>query len=257
MASYVHLLSLCLLPLARTFTPATYHLTNDALSRGKPLPSTGSLLFAKSKWDSLIDEDYDQLEFKGGPPVPRDMKYNLFNIKRLRDNFDSIRAVGGKDLTNDVYARDPDTDTFWFIGKVARVSDVPIEKAMARQWPMLEEHAARLRPQELFPKWGSLQLWLAPGDSELDVAYNRPNIKFVQMFRDVGDGDIVAEIRNVEIGFQGEVYESGEEGFRTWRTEDGMTVKPEIQSSVENRQPTEAELDNMMEMLNSQVVPDV
>ncbi|KAL7469443.1 hypothetical protein ACHAXS_009691 [Conticribra weissflogii] len=244
-----------LLPFARTFALITYPLTtNDVLGHRKLLSSKG-FLFAKSKWDSVIDED-DELEFKGGPPVPRDMKYSLFNIKRLRDNFDSIRAVGGKDLTNDVYARDPDTDTFWFIGKVARVSDVPIEKAIARQWSMLEEHAARLRPQELFPKWGSLQLWLSPGDSELDVAYNRPNIKFVQMFRDVGEGDIVAEVRNVEVGFQGEVYESGEEGFRTWRTEDGLPAKSEIQSSVENRQPTDGELDNLMEMLKSQVVPE-
>lgn len=57
-----------------------------------------------------------------GPPVPRDMKYNMFNIDRQRKNFDSIRSIAGKDLINDLYARDPDSDTFWFIGKVARVS---------------------------------------------------------------------------------------------------------------------------------------
>ena len=130
--------------------------------------------------------------------VPRDMKCNIFNINRQRENFESIKGVAGKDLTNDVYARDGETDTFWFIGKVARVSgeyllqhvflhweiiiadtclfsgilncsDVPIEKSMARQWPMIEEHAARLRPNELYPKWGSIQLWVAPGDSEVDV----------------------------------------------------------------------------------------
>jgi carbamate kinase len=59
---------------------------------------------------------------QGGPPVPRDMKYNLFNIDRQRNNFESMKAVVDKDLMNDVYARDGDTDTFWFVGKVARVS---------------------------------------------------------------------------------------------------------------------------------------
>ena len=63
------------------------------------------------------------------------------------------------------------------------LTDVPLEKAMARQWPMIEEHSARLRPAELYPKWGSIQLWVAPGDSEMDVAYNRPHITFQQMFR--------------------------------------------------------------------------
>ncbi len=83
---------------------------------------TSSYLHASNKWDMLIDEDEDEeLKFKG-PPVPRDMKYNLFNIKRQRENFESIKAVSGKDLTNDVYARDSDTDVFWYVGKIARVS---------------------------------------------------------------------------------------------------------------------------------------
>lgn len=46
----------------------------------------------------------------------------MFNIDRQRNNYESMKAVGGKDLVNDVYARDPESDTFWFVGKVARVS---------------------------------------------------------------------------------------------------------------------------------------
>lgn len=203
------------------------------------------------KWDMLIDEDEDEdLQFNG-PPVSRDMKYNLFNIQRQRTNFESIKTVAGKELINDVYARDPDSETFWFVGKIAHVTDVPLEKAIARQWSMIEEHSARLRPAELYPKWGKLELWVAPGDSELDVAYCKPEIVFLQMFRDV---DGACDIRNVEVGFAGELYESNEEGFRTVRTADGKAKMPEIQSSVDRRQPTEAELDDMMEMLNSQMV---
>ena len=90
---------------------------------------------SRSKWDELIDEDEDDaMQFNGGPPVPRDMKYNLINIKRQRENYDSIRMVSGIELINDVYCRDAETSVFWFVGKVARVSDVTIEKAIARQW---------------------------------------------------------------------------------------------------------------------------
>lgn len=127
---------------------------------------------------------------------------------------------------------------------------MPLEKVMARQWPMIEEHASRLRPAELYPKWGRLQIWVAPGESELDVAYCKPEIQFVQMFRDV---DGASEIRNMEIGFAGELYENDEEGFRTKRTDDGKAIKPEIDSSVDQRQPSESEMDDMMEMLNAQV----
>ena len=235
-------------------------------------------LFAKDKWDMLIDEDEDEdLQFIGGPPVPRDMKYNMYNLQKQRGNYESMKAVGGKDIANDVYAKDPEDDTFWFVGKIARVGDVTVERAMARRkslkvlivlslrskthntflsivWPMIEEHAARLRPVELYPKWGKLELWVAPGDSEIDVAYCKPEIQFVQMFREIdGEADISKTVRNVEIGFQGELYESNEEGFRTKRTADGRPVKPEVQATSTARQPTEGELDELMEVLNSQI----
>ena len=63
---------------------------------------------------------------------------------------------------------------------------------------MIEEQAARLRPAELYPKWGSIELWLAPGESEIDVAYCKPDIVFAQMFRDVDGSN---NVRNVEVGF--------------------------------------------------------
>ena len=217
------------------------------------LPKKG--LFAANKWDMLIDEDEDEdLQFVGGPPVPRDMKYNLYNLQKQRENYESMKAVGGKDITNDVYARDPEDDTFWFIGKIARVGDVTVEKAMARLWPMIEEHSARLRPVELYPRWGKLELWVTPGDSELDVAYCKPELQFVQMFREIdGVEDISKAVRNVEIGFQGELYENNEEGFRTVRTADGKAVKPAVTATSTDRQPSEAEMDELMEVLNSQV----
>lgn len=167
--------------------------------------------------------------------IPKDMKYNEYNLMRQNKHFIAIRAAGGSEMTNDIYARDPDTDVFWFVGKVARISDVSLEKAVARQYPLIEEHSARLRPLELFDKNGLLELWSAPGDSELDVAYNRPHVIFVKMPRAhellEEEGGAEGSVRNVEVGFQGELYESGEEGFRTQRKQDGSPLKPEIQQS--------------------------
>ena len=57
------------------------------------------------------------------------------------------------------------------------------EMCVARQYPLIEEHSARLRPRELFDKNGLLELWVAPGDTEMDVAYNRPTVRFQKMLR--------------------------------------------------------------------------
>ena len=208
-------------------------------------------LYARStKWDALIGEGEDEdedMQFIGGPSVPRDMRYNMFNIHRQRDNFEAIKAVAGKELIHDVYARDPDVDTFWFVGKVARTSDVTADRAVARQWHLIEEHACRLRPNELYPQFGKLQLWVAPGDSEMDVAYRKADLAFSSMDRDAeGAGDV----RNVEVGFAGELYENNEDGFRTQRTDEGRAIGPDISGA--GRQPTGAELDEMMEELNAQ-----
>jgi|AntRauTorckE5430_2_1112549.scaffolds.fasta_scaffold05861_2 hypothetical protein len=180
------------------------------------------------KWDDLVDED-DEVEIPEwlGPPIPKDMKYNEFNLKRQYSNCKAIRTAGGPEMTNDIFARDPDTDVFWFAGKVARISDVSLAKAVARQYPLIEEHSARLRPLELFDKNGLLELWAAPGDSELDVAYNRPTARFVKMAR-AQETEGADDVKNREVGFQGEIYEAGEEGFRTQRKEDGMPLNPEI-----------------------------
>lgn len=71
----------------------------------------------------------------------------------------------------------------------------------------------------------------------------------MQMSRDV---DGAADVRNVGIGFAGELYENDEEGFRTKRTDDGKPVKAEFKSPEEQQQATAEELDEFMETLNAQ-----
>jgi len=205
-------------------------------------------LSAKSKWDDLDDDDDDDDNIRI-QQVPRDMRYVECNLLRQNQNFVAIRDAGGAEVTNDMYVRDPETDIFWFVGKVARVSGVTLKQAIARQWAMVEEHAARLRPLEIYPKRGGLEIWSAPGDSELDVAYNKPSIQFIKMDQNVEGAD---KIKNLMLGFQGELYEPGEDGFRTRRTNDGMPKLPEVSAEAEKgekRPPTDDEIEEIATLL--------
>lgn len=127
---------------------------------------------------------------------------------------------------------------------------------MARQWPLIAQHAANLRPIELFPKRGTLELWAAPGDSEMDVAYNRPELVMRKMAYDGVEG--ADEINKVMVGFQGETYEAGEDGFRTWRTEDGRAAKPEVVGGEEDEgAPNQAGIDELIQKMEGMDVQDM
>lgn len=205
-------------------------------------------LFQSRDWidEPIVDELEDE-----GPPVRPDMKYLPRNVMRQHKNFVAIREAGGKELTNDVYIREPNTEVFWFVGKVARVSDVTLAQAVSRQWPLIETHGANLRPIELFPGRGSLEIWCAPGDSEMEVAYNNPDLVFTKMTREVDGANAV---KNSFIGFQGEMYEGGEQGFRTWRKEDGTPAKPQVQSpdAGDLQTPDDEDMKKIEEMLAGQ-----
>lgn len=188
--------------------------------------------------------------------IAPDMRYNRRNVQRQVRNFQALRSAGGKGVTRDVYVRDPQSQSFWFVGKVASVSDVSFEECVARQWNLIETHAVNLRPLDLFAARGVLQIWTAPGDSELDVAYNRPDVAFRQHFRD--PNRLSLDIKSSLIGFQGEVYERGEEGFRTWRLDDGSPARAEIQLPSEDfRAPTEDEMNVIQDAVGGKDIEEV
>mmetsp|Transcript_30825 Transcript_30825/g.34613 ORF Transcript_30825/g.34613 Transcript_30825/m.34613 type:complete len:227 (-) Transcript_30825:43-723(-) len=171
------------------------------------------------------------------------MMYVERNVKRAHETFHDIRNIGGKEACHDVYAQSSTTrkgegETMFYVGKVAKISDITIEDCIARQWNMIEHHSANLRPIELKPHRGRLELWIAPGDTELDVAYNRPELQMIKMKKYPLTNK---ELKNNLIGFQGEVYQEGDEGFRTWRTEDGYPARKEVNAGGETRPPTEEE----------------
>jgi len=228
--------------------PTGHSFTSLVIQQLRPPPpsslSTSRCWVKPSKWDKLVDEDdFDSI------PVRPDMTYEPRNVKRAHETFLSIREAGGKQMTNDVYCRDPDTDVFWYVGKVARISDVSLEQCIARQWSMIERHATNLRPIDLYPERGRLQIWTAPGDSEMEVAYNRPTLTMAKMSKTVEGAD---QVKKMLIGFQGEVYNPGEEGFRTWRTDEGLPARPEISPGGESRPPTDEEYAQIQKELQQQ-----
>lgn len=234
------------------FVLATYILNCSSFVIGHDVKKTTSIkesiFLLRSKWDNLVDDEDEPIS---GPSIHRDMKYTEGNLLRQNKNFAAIKSVGGVEMVNDVYARDPEDQVFWFIGKVARISDVTIDQCIARQYALIEEHAARLRPLELFKKVGSIEIWLAPGDSEMDVAYNRPSCQFVgPMSREV-EGSI--GIKNAFVGFQGEVYLDDEEGFRCLRKDDGSPMKPEIKTPDDEKKTfTDDEMKKIAEAMKGQ-----
>eukprot|EP00521_Asterionellopsis_glacialis_P006166 CAMPEP_0195284788 /NCGR_PEP_ID=MMETSP0707-20130614/2869_1 /TAXON_ID=33640 /ORGANISM="Asterionellopsis glacialis, Strain CCMP134" /LENGTH=265 /DNA_ID=CAMNT_0040344185 /DNA_START=173 /DNA_END=970 /DNA_ORIENTATION=+ len=211
------------------------------------------VILQDSKWDNLVDED----EEDEGPPVPPNMRYTPSNLIRQKNNYDAIRDAGGKEMVNDIYIREVGSETFWFIGKVARISDVSVEDTISKQWPLIQMHAGHLRPIELFPSRNKNEIWYAPGDSELDVAYYRPNVTFVKVDRNV---EGVKAIKVNFVGFEGETYTQDEDGFRTLRTDDGKPAKPEVMGADDggsNRAPTAEEMADLEKALIDQGLGDV
>jgi len=151
-----------------------------------------------------------------------DMTYTETNIKRQLNFFTQIQNVGDSNVVNDVYARDPKRNIWWYVGKSARCTGtVTLQQAISRQYQLIEEHACRLRPVELGREIGKLEIWGAPYNSEQRVAQNDPSVLFEKMPREVkGDEDVSA----IEVGFNCEFVTNKGVGFRVERRDDGSCL---------------------------------
>jgi hypothetical protein len=214
--------------------------------------SISELHGSKKDWDAILAEEEQGDTPSRKSKIPYDMRYNQRNCERSSKNFVAIKEAGGPGA--DIYcceeSKNDDEGVFWFLGKVAHISDVSLEAGVARLWPLIQQHAANLRPLDLFGAVTNeqLELWCAPLDSEFDVAYNRPHCVFQKMSADVPN----AETINVNyVGFQGEVYERGEEGFRARRFRStGLPSRPEITGPAEevNEEPKAPSDDEMAQL---------
>lgn len=159
-------------------------------------------------------------------------------LAKAANTFDQIRKVYGKEGTSDLYMRSPlnDPEIFWYVGKVVRRLEqdenmegeiLPNEmEAVISQKRLIMEYAKhQLRPQNFGgPYASSLELWIAPGDSEMDVVQNKISlVKVTGSTKDLREGFSVSDV-----GFNPEIYVGDEQkdgGLRVKRDENGDPVK--------------------------------
>lgn len=148
-------------------------------------------------------------------------------LLRESKKFDNIIKLDYNDkVIHDCYARLEGSEVCWFIGKVAHIPEVSMKDAFELYIVLLKEYSKSLRPIELAVKSTSinLQIWYAPGNSEMSVAQNKISLKlYTSAANTTSQPYDVSKVGAVEsfIGFQPEVYQDGEEGFRVLRDSNG------------------------------------
>jgi hypothetical protein len=221
----------------------------NALSLARPFPSQiqqhrwkryNALWAKKSETKANADRSSTRGGF-GAPKKEKDLSNKLRSVssqhagagsKPLRQAalaFDRIRKELGKEACQDVYVRSPlnSATTFWFVGKVAFESGSDgVAACLSQKRLILEYSMQHLRPQNLGGKYASaLELWLAPPDSEMDVAQNKVAFHKVEgSAADLADDFIVATV-----GYNPEIYVGDEltrGGLRVERDEQGQPSKP-------------------------------
>ena len=95
------------------------------------------------------------------------------------------------------------------------------EAAVARQFNLLEEHACRIRPVELGRCFGKLELYSAPGDTELPMSENNVNIQLKKMPRTV---EGMEKISIIEVGVNLDIVTDQGVGFCIVRNEGGCVL---------------------------------
>ena len=152
-------------------------------------------------------------------------------LRAAANNFDKLRKDYGKEFTRDVYCKSPlnDPELLWFVGKVNIRPDTAAtpEQAVIAQKRVILEYAKReLRPQNLGGKYASsLELWLAPGDSEMDAVQNKVSLTRV----DGSTTDLPENFSVSDVGYNPEIYVGDERekgGLRIKRDDEGNPVKP-------------------------------
>ena len=212
--------------------------TCSSFHRRQRLPSGVHIhLSDYSKWDNLIDEDdNDDLSDveSSGRQLYADMKYVLPNIQRQAKTFDAIDGMGDLALLSDVWLQAPGSDSAWFVGRVARVSDVSIERAIDRQFQMIERHAWTIRPVDLHPSRGPFFVYYSPGKKEELVLAKDENVSLVRVdekaVRASGSGETV---KTIEVGFRGASYDSAQpDAYRvqlsSWESEEVDEMEIEL-----------------------------
>lgn len=135
---------------------------------------------------------------------------------------------------HDVYARLKGSETCWFIGKIAHHHNFTSAEAFASLHVLLREYSKTLRPVELGgPKAGGkeIELWSAPGNTEMQAVQNKINLTKIE----VSQTTIPAPYTS--IGYEPEVYQSNEVGFRIRRDAQGLPLETAFEVDLRDKAP--------------------
>lgn len=161
-------------------------------------------------------------------------------LRQAANTFDAIREKHGTENCWDVYCKSPldDPDRLWFVGKIAVVPNsaaTPDQAVLAQKRIILEYAKRELRPQNLgLPKYAdSLELWLAPGDSEMECVQNKVSLSKVKGSL----ADLSSDFSVSDVGYNPEIYVGDERekgGLRITRDSNGDPINPifEINASM-------------------------
>ena len=113
-----------------------------------------------------------------------------------------------------------------------------LPKAVSCVWNMVEEHACRLRPVELGREFGKMEVWVAKGDTELEMSQATAagvdtgfGLEGLQKMEDMNlkkmekfvDG--IENVKNLEVGFMAEVVTNTGSGFYIVRDDLGKIMQ--------------------------------
>jgi len=155
-------------------------------------------------------------------------------LRKAINTYEDLVVAQNKDPSSvsrsDVYIRSPQNSAtiFWFVGKVAHRQDTNAWMACVAQKRLILEYAVqKLRPQNFGGMYqSSLELWTAPGDSEMDVVQNKVNLTSTVEY---SLNDLDVDFRLDAVGYSPEIYvgdEIHQGGLRVERNVDGTTMHP-------------------------------
>lgn len=158
-------------------------------------------------------------------------------------------------------------DTFWFIGKINHLSEINSNEALIALTPLLIEYSKTLRPLELAganalqnnnndpitntntSKDHGVQIWTAPGNSEMDCVQHKVTLDYTPYssysetyLEELNDKftRMMSTSDNIHIiGYEPEIYQGGEDGFRIKRDDDGRPVKAVVNVNVKTPEEME------------------
>jgi hypothetical protein len=156
-------------------------------------------------------------------------------------------------IVHDVYARVVPSSTFWFIGKVGHSPNITTNEAFKSLEILLIEYAKTLRKIELGGSEainGQFQIWIAPGNAEMQCAQNKLKLTNALQF----NTNTTNYVNFHQLGYQPEVYQNDEPGFRIKRNDQGEAIEAEYDINIRSRLPEDDQRIDITDAINKMSV---